>query len=662
LRAGKGRAGENMIKLVPALITFCAAAVCGQDIAPVQRILPPPGVKIPDAQRAALNTELTRLTQSFSGLPKKRENANAEIFLKAVRYALEMDEFFKPEETRLALDLLAEAARRIESLRRGDFPWMKAKGFVVRGYYSPIDGSPQPFALEIPEEAPPAKAPAWVWLRGRADKSTDLHFIAERMKRKGQFQPPGCIVVHPFGRYCTGYKNAGEQDVLDVSTLLAREGLIDPTRVALAGFSMGGAGAWLLGAHYTDRWAVVHTGAGFVDVRRYRSMSPADIAATPPWEQALWGQNDVPACVRNLLNVPLVSYSGEKDKQRASAEIMAQELKEEGLTLTHLIGPGMEHKYHPDTQKELQQRVMAELLQPRPAYPLKLSWQSRTLDYHKLHWLRVTGLEEHWKEARVDAQMDASIPAAKSVTLTTQNVTSLRLESPEKENFTGAQTVTIDGQPLSGGGAGKAVLLMKESGKWRIGPAAEPPGLRKRPGLQGPIDDAFTAPFLYVLPDKPCAAAAVDAWVKYESSHQRDRWRRLMRGDVRQKKASEVSADDIRNYHLILWGDAAANSLTAKVLPSLPLKWSAAEVSAGAQKFPGASLVPVCIYPNPLNPARYIVLNSGLTFREAHSKTNSLQNPHLPDWAVIDIITPPDDKQPGKVVAAGFFGERWEVK
>ena len=32
-----------------------------------------------------------------------------------------------------------------------------------------------------------------------------------------------------------------------------------------------------------------------------------------------------------------------------------------------------------------------------------------------------------------------------------------------------------------------------------------------------------------------------------------------------------------------------------------------------------------------------------------------------PDWAVIDITTPADDRQPGKVTAAGFFGEKWEI-
>jgi len=50
------------------------------------------------------------------------------------------------------------------------------------------------------------------------------------------------------------------------------------------------------------------------------------------------------------------------------------------------------------------------------------------------------------------------------------------------------------------------------------------------------------------------------------------------------------------------------------------------------------------------------------TFREAHDKNNSLQNPHLPDWALIDVTTPPNDQWPGKIVDADFFDEHWKVK
>ena len=71
--------------------------------------------------------------------------------------------------------------------------------------------------------------------------------------------------------------------------------------------------------------------------------------------------------------------------------------------------------------------------------------------------------------------------------------------------------------------------------------------------------------------------------------------------------------------------------------------------------------VPILIYPNPLNPTKYVVLNSGFTFREAHHLSNARQTPKLPDYAVVDVTVPPGPQAPGKVVDAGFFGEKWEL-
>ncbi len=70
----------------------------------------------------------------------------------------------------------------------------------------------------------------------------------------------------------------------------------------------------------------------------------------------------------------------------------------------------------------------------------------------------------------------------------------------------------------------------------------------------------------------------------------------------------------------------------------------------------------IAIYPNPLNPDRYVVLNSGFTYREYDDLNNARQVPRLPDWAVVDVKTPPDARFPGKVVAADFFGEDWRVR
>jgi hypothetical protein len=189
--------------------------------------------------------------------------------------------------------------------------------------------------------------------------------------------------------------------------------------------------------------------------------------------------------------------------------------------------------------------------------------------------------------------------------------------------------------------------------------------LHKRPGLQGPIDDGLKSRFIVVLPDREPDSGVVHRWVREESSHFLVRWRSLMRGDPIVRKASEVSEADIRDCHLVLWGTPASNSLIARTMASASLKsvlqWDERVVRIGTQESPASQSIPVLCYPNPLNPNKYVIINSGLTFREAHDKTNSLQNPKLPDWAILDVSEPPTAISAGRVVAADFFDCQWKA-
>ncbi|MFN7733775.1 MAG: hypothetical protein ACK5OB_17900, partial [Pirellula sp.] len=68
------------------------------------------------------------------------------------------------------------------------------------------------------------------------------------------------------------------------------------------------------------------------------------------------------------------------------------------------------------------------------------------------------------------------------------------------------------------------------------------------------------------------------------------------------------------------------------------------------------------IYPNPLAPDRYVVLNSSFTYREYDYLNNARQVPKLPDWAIIDLSTPSDARWPGRIADADFFDEAWQLK
>jgi hypothetical protein len=126
--------------------------------------------------------------------------------------------------------------------------------------------------------------------------------------------------------------------------------------------------------------------------------------------------------------------------------------------------------------------------------------------------------------------------------------------------FDTPRTIMIDGQKMKG------ASFVRTDGKWQPG---APAGLRKRAGLQGPIDDAFQQPFLCVRPE-----AGDDSTL---AAFRHD-FARYFRGDVRIKAAREVTAKDIADYNLVLFGEPATNPLMARVLPGLPLAWTANKI------------------------------------------------------------------------------------
>jgi len=206
-----------------------------------------------------------------------------------------------------------------------------------------------------------------------------------------------------------------------------------------------------------------------------------------------------------------------------------------------------------------------------------------------------------------------------------------------------------------------AAHFRRTGDRWALAETAAAPGLQKRHGLQGPIDDAFLDRFVFVTPTGTPLSAAVGRWVAAEEQHAIAEWRRQFRGDAVVREDREITDAEIASSNLILWGDPASNRVLARIADRLPVKWTAEGIVAGANRYPVSTHAPISISPNPLNPDRYVVLNSGFTFREADYTSNSRQTPKLPDYVVVDITTPPDRRFPGKIVLAGFFNEQWTM-
>jgi hypothetical protein len=661
------------------LVVLVSARADGpaDNVAEKVRPVPPRGVAIPEETRAELSKAAASLGREIDSLREQLKNKPAllellpdvQIYHKAVDWALRYDEFFKTNEPAIARTLLQQGAERAAALRDSRAPWLTATGLVVRGFASGIDGSVQPYGLVVPASWQPGGPTAHrldFWFHGRGETLSELDFINGRQRSLGEFAPPDTFVLHTYGRYCNGNKFAGETDTFEALAHAKQYYPIDEQRIAVRGFSLGGAACWHFAVHHADRWFAAAPGAGFSETPDFLKVFQNETVQPAWYEQKLWHLYDCTDWALNLAQLPTVAYSGEIDRQKQAADLMAKAMRPEGLDLVHIIGPGTAHKYHPDSKTEINRRIDAIAARGRDPAPERLHFTTWTLKYNRMHWLVIDALDAHWERARVDAGLD---PRDDTVRLTTKNVTALTLEFTPglcPLDVTRTALVVIDGDkletPAPRSDRSWRAHFSKSAGKWRLGPdpAAET-ALRKRHDLQGPIDDAFMDSFLMVRPTGQAWNEKVGAWAAAELGHATNHWRSQFRGDARVKDDTAVTTNDIAAHHLVLWGDPSANQLLKQVADALPIRWTAQTITAGQATFPATNHAPVLIYPNPLNPKKYIVLNSGFTFREYDYLNNARQVPKLPDYAVIDISKPVTSRAPGGIAAAGFFDESWRL-
>jgi dienelactone hydrolase len=639
-------------------------------------LYPPKGTNIPPAVRAELSAGAAKLgaeIESLRGALKVKPALLAllpdiQIFHNAVRYALEDEIFYKTNEFKSAADLLKAGHERAAQLRAGSAPWTTATGNVVRGYVSKLDGSVQPYGLLVPASYAATgtkKHRLDFWFHGRGDTLSEVNFLTGRMgeKAKSQFTPADTFVLHPYGRFMNAFKFAGEVDVFEALDHVKRHYRIDDRRISARGFSMGGAAAWHLGAHHASQFATVNPGAGFTDVWVYQNIAAKE--PKPAWyEQKLWRLYDATNYAANFFNTTLVAYSGELDRQKQAADLMEAALAADGQKMTHIIGLKTEHKYEPAAQAEVAKLVDAAATRGVDPLSKRVRFVTFSLRYNQMKWVTVDALEQHWERASIDAEMTGMT----GFNIKTENVAEFTLNfEPGVTMFAVEPTITIDGTKIIGSKSSPGfpwrMSFIKVDNTWRKPNrfAGFKGNYRKYHGLQGPIDDAFMDSFVFVKPTGAAMNPKSAAWVNDEFAYATGQWRRQHRGEPRVKDDSAVTGADIAAHNLILFGDPQSNVTLKQIADKLPIRWTAAGIVVGGKTWPADKFAPAFIFPNPLNPRRYVVVNSGFTFAVVGGASNSQQTPKLPDWAILDMSIPRPARIEKGVADANFFNERWEL-
>lgn len=597
--------------------------------------------------------------------------ADVEIFHQAAGKIVAFGEFYSKDSVRWTLDALDRGMLRARLLATGLMPWTITPGAsVVHAYRSRIDRSVQPYAVAYPAaygKMPGKRWPLDVVLHGRDGSLTEVKFLERHREDKALGGELDRLRLEIYGRGNNAYRWAGEVDVFEaLDSFLRRERAqgrgdwIDTERIVLRGFSMGGAGTWHLGLHWPDRWAAMQPGAGFTTTRGYIGNLPDKL---PAYQEACLHIYDAVDYAANAREIPLVAYSGGQDPQKLAADLIETRLKKLGLPMVHVIAPDLKHvPPRGEWLRQVDGHLEKFLKAGRKDYPSQVRFVTYTLKYPSCRWVEILGLQRHYERAEVDAQRTGN-----GFEVRTTNVRQLHLHLPD--GVAEAQNLSIDGhkfraRPWVDGAGGTHLYLTRMGKEWR---AVWPQLLvterlrrpQKRSGLQGPIDDAFTGPFLCVRGTGKPWHARTAAYAEKNLERFRAEWARYLRGSLPVIDDVDLTNAHIAGNNLILFGDPASNSVLAQVLETLPLRWNEKEIVLGATTVSAADHVPVLVQPNPLNPDRYLVLNSGHTFREADFKgTNALLYPRLGDYALLRLG---DEPLAAEVAAAGLFDEFWQV-
>jgi pimeloyl-ACP methyl ester carboxylesterase len=557
--------------------------------------------------------------------------------------------------------VLDAGLRRAAEIKAGTAAWPQSKGRVNRAYRSSVDGTAQPYHLAIPASYDPAKPiPLYVYLHGHSHDTPDLglSWVGGSDTGDGSPRPGGrsdYIRVEPFGRGNNSFRWAGETDVLEVIASVQRRYNIDPNRIILAGFSMGGAGSWQIGLHNPDRFCGLEVDAGVIGNRlNLDGLAPAQRAANATYgiliDHAL-----------NAWQTPLVAYAGANDAQLASSTSIRTQLGREGFSITRtaqrqytgqdiaaifLANPGQGHSHATGETARVINEFNAANLRRGRVTPDHLRFITYTTRYNQDYWITVDGLQRQFYRASVEAERD---PAKADFVIRTANVSRLVLTD------TGAaERIAIDGDTLAVAPAPQ-LLLVRQGAHWAVAGAGTDAGLRKRHDLQGPINDAFFESFLCVAPTGQPNNAAADEQGRRELARFTQMFARDFCGEVRTKDDLAVTAEDIAKDNLVLFGDPGSNRVLARIADALPIKWTKDAVIVGGKTYSAADHVPVLIYPNPLNPQHYVVINAGLSAQGFRGP------PGYGDYAVLTVGAAPDGKPTAEVADEGVFDEAWQL-
>ncbi|MEM8882450.1 MAG: prolyl oligopeptidase family serine peptidase [Planctomycetota bacterium] len=502
-------------------------------------------------------------------------------------------------------------------------------------FLSAMDGSVQRYGLREPT--------------GDAGPGVVLTLHGAGVQGRGQANcyanRDGLWIVAPTNRRPFGFdwQDWGRTDAYEVLAHAQRTFASVDGRVHLTGHSMGGHGAWHLGANDPDRWSGVAPCAAWESFDTYGRG-----ARDGAWEK-IWRGADLAGETRtlipNLAQQDVFILHGEDDRTVPVTEARRMEelIRKAGGNPRMHLEPGKGHWYNGSASKGVDcvdwpgifsmfaesgargDPDSIEFLSADPGIDADHFWLTylQPANYGELGWMKG---DRRSGGARIE----------------TRNVRRFRTDVFGQLDIDGTKLVTES----------PAEFVRSPSG-WSV---ATPAPAQKRPDRCGPFKRAFDRRFVLVYGDSDRfgrARALLDA----------QRWWYYGNGDCAVLSDREFAQGDYRGRNVILYGNAESNRAWSAVVPdACPIQLRQGEAKLGARVMQGDDLGCFFVYPRrgETDALVGVVGWTGLAGGRATTAVSYFSaGVGLPDYTLFgaDVLAKGD----AGVRAAGWFDHAWQV-
>jgi predicted esterase len=544
----------------------------------------------------------------------------------------------------------------VTTLEAGRDP-LRQPGVLPLARRSRLDGDPDAFRLHVPRGYDPASAkkyPLVVVLHGYGGNPERV--MNAFLGTESLAPHPGVdgFVLAPHAHGDAFYRGPGETEVMETLDWVLSKYPIDVDRVSITGISMGGTGASHFAFRFADRFAAAGALAGYHSyfVRR-------DVRGRPlrPWEWTELARVSPASFAENGFGHFLFLAQGTKDLPLVHTTALAARYKELGYPLKETYPDTGHDVYRVAWQGGSLFPVLAR--HTRDKTPDRVVLKTDSLRFGTRAFVRVTALSSTELPGTISARTSSGA-AGTTISVATRNVEAFELGRPSARVALpgapdGALRLDVDGQAFDFP-AGARFTAYREGTTWKAGTLAES-AVTKKPGVEGPIRDAFIGPMTFVYGTMDPRETRVAREV---AEHFKNRWS----GDTRFPVVADVKMASTKGQNLFLVGSKSSNALVRDLDARLPFGIDGAGVRLGDKRLLGdGELGLAAVFPNPDDPAHVIVCVEGVSVR---GLLRSLSLPgNLPDFIVFDsgLAGAAGEQVLGasRVLAGGHFDRRWNL-